>query len=436
MPTEKSVPVSIVVIAKNEEKRLPDCLASVAWACDLVVINDQSQDRTADIARERGARVFRRAMDVEGRHRNFGYEQANQPWVLSLDADERVSRELAEEIQQVTTAREMPSDLVGYAIPIRTYIGSRWIKGAGYYPARKARLFRKGKFRYEEAGVHPRSLYEGKMLELNGDILHYSCANLSEFVRKFNRETMLEAEKWLQDGRKVNFPTTLRKTIDRFLKNYFIKNGWRDGSMGYVMSLFHGFYQLLSYAKYQEMKAAKVVFIDRDGVINVDPIGDYVKRWENFRFHEGVPENLKRLTEAGYRIILISNQAGVGDGVYPEEALWDIHRKMLESLKNQGARIDASYFCLHGKNSGCDCRKPKLGLFRQASQSGLVFDRSHTFFVGDKVSDIEAGKNFGLRTILVRTGHGPEHEALCRGPLEPDAIANTFQEAVDRILCK
>jgi len=436
MPTEKSTPVSVVIIAKNEERRLPDCLASVAWARDVVVIDDQSQDQTAQTARERGARVFHRAMDIEGRQRNFGYEQANQPWVLSLDADERISPELAQEIHRVTTAIEIAPDLVGYAIPIRTYIGSRWIRGAGYYPARKARLFRKGKFRYEEAGVHPRALYEGKMLELNGDILHFSCANLSEFVRKFNRETTLEAEKWLKDGRKVKFPTILRKTVDRFLKNYFLKDGWRDGTMGYVMSLFHGLYQLLSYAKYREMNSGKVVFIDRDGVINVDPIGDYIKRWEDFRFHEGVPENLKRLTEAEYKIILISNQAGVGDGVYPEEALWEIHEKMLESLKDRGVEIHASYFCLHGKNAGCECRKPKLGLFRKATQNGLSFDRSRTYFIGDKMSDVEAGKNFGLRTILVRTGHGPEHEALCHGPLQPDATTNNFQEAVDRVLCE
>ncbi|GEM_PF-112506 len=436
MPTEKSTPVSVVIIAKNEEKRLPDCLASVAWARDVVVIDDQSHDQTAQMARERGARVFHRAMDIEGRQRNFGYEQASEPWVLSLDADERVSPELAQEIHQVTTAFEIAPDLVGYAIPIRTYIGSRWIRGAGYYPARKARLFRKGKFRYEEAGVHPRALYEGKMLELKGDILHFSCSNLSEFVRKFNRETTLEAEKWLKDGRKVKFPTILRKTVDRFLKNYFLKDGWRDGTMGYVMSLFHGLYQLLSYAKYREMNSGKVVFVDRDGVINADPIGDYIKRWEDFHFHEGVPENLKRLTEAGYKIILISNQAGVGDGVYPEEALWEIHEKMLESLKDRGVEIHASYFCLHGKDAGCDCRKPKLGLFRKAAQNSLVFDHSRTYFIGDKVSDMEAGKNFGLRTILVRTGHGPEHEALCQGPLQPDAITNNFQEAVDRVLCE
>ncbi len=435
MRIEMKHPVTVVVIAKNEEKRLTDCLRSASWARETVVIDDESADRTAELAQSLGAKVFRRKMDIEGRQRNFGYEKASEPWVLSLDADERVTPELAEEIGQVISRYENDAEVVAFSIPIRTYIGSRWIKGAGYYPAAKTRLFRKGKFRYEEAGVHPRALYQGKVIPLKGDILHYSCANLGEFVTKFNRETTLEAEKWLKDGRKVSLANSLRKTVDRFLKNYFLKNGWRDGTMGFVMSCFHGLYQLITYAKYREKKGvSRVVFVDRDGVVNEDPF-DYVTRWEDFRFHEGVLPGLKRLTEASYKIILISNQAGVGDGVYPESALWDIHRRMLEVFKQERIHLQAAYYCLHGKQAGCHCRKPKTGLFEKATENGLVFEKRETYFVGDKKADIEAGKNFGLRTILVRTGYGPKEEGLCQGALEPDAVVENFKEAVDRILC-
>jgi histidinol-phosphate phosphatase family protein len=431
----KKLPVSVVVIAKNEEKRLADCLRSVSWASELVVIDDESSDRTAELAQSFGAKVYRRKMDIEGRQRNFGYDQASGPWVLSLDADERVTPELAEAIGQAISRYESDAEVVAFSLPIRTYIGSRWIKGAGYYPAPKTRLFRKGKFRYEEAGVHPRAIYHGRAVILKGDVLHYSCANLGEFMTKFNRETTLEAEKWVQDGRKISLPKALRKTADRFLKNYFLKKGWQDGLMGFVMSLFHGLYQLITYAKYREKKGMqRVVFIDRDGVVNEDPF-EYVTRWEDFRFHEGVLPGLKKLTEAGYRIILISNQAGVGDGVYPENALWEIHRKMTETFKRERIRLHAAYYCLHGKQAGCDCRKPKTGLFEKAAQNGLLFERSRTYFVGDKSADIEAGKKFGLRTILVRTGYGRKHEGLCQGPLQPDAIVENFSEAVDRILC-
>lgn len=431
MPTK--VPVSIVIIAKNEEKRLGPCIESVAWAEEVMVIDDQSTDQTADLAKKSGARVLHRVMDIEGRQRNFGFEQATQPWILSLDADERVTPELALEISQEIKKHSNEPDLVGFAIPIRTFIGSRWIKGAGYYPARKTRLFRKGRFQYEEARVHPRALYEGTVLELKGDILHFSCANLGEFLTKFNRETSLEAEKWFLDGRKVRLLSILRKMVDRFLKNYFLKGGWRDGEMGYVMSLFHSYYQLLSYAKYREMKASRVVFIDRDGVINED-LFDYVKSWEVFRFQEGVLEGLKRLTAAGFKMILISNQAGVGDGHFPEKAHREIHEKMLKVFQKEGIHLHAAYYCLHGKTEACECRKPKIGLFQKATQNGLTIDKSKTYFIGDKSTDIEAGKNFGLKTILVRTGYGQQHEEACKGPLQPDAVVNNFQEAVERVL--
>jgi glycosyltransferase involved in cell wall biosynthesis len=240
-----------VVIAKNEEARLEECLKSVSsWAGEIVVLDDMSTDRTVEIARRYTDKVFQRAMDIEGRQRNYAYSKASQPWVLSLDADERVTPELACEIAGVTSQENVAYNV--YAIPIKTFIGKKWIKGAGYYPASKARLFRKGVFRYEEARVHPRVLYEGGCGQLKGDILHYSCENLEQWIHKFNRETTLEAEKWLEDGRKVTLALSLRKTCDRFLKNYFLKKGWQNGFMGFLMSVFHGLYQLFAYAKYRE----------------------------------------------------------------------------------------------------------------------------------------------------------------------------------------
>ncbi len=245
-------PVSVVVIAKNEEKRLEDCLKSAQWANEIVVLDDMSTDKTVEIAKKFTDKVFQREMDIEGRQRNYAYDKATQPWVLSLDADERITPELAQEIDKA--CQDSESENMCYAIPIKTFIGKRWIEGAGYYPAAKTRLFKKGQFRYEEARVHPRPIYEGSCGILSGDILHYSCKDLEQWIGKFNRETTLEADKWIKDGRKVTLANSLRKTVDRFLKNYFLKKGYKDGFMGYLMSAFHGLYQLFSYAKYREMK--------------------------------------------------------------------------------------------------------------------------------------------------------------------------------------
>ncbi|HTL48512.1 MAG TPA: glycosyltransferase family 2 protein [Verrucomicrobiae bacterium] len=250
----EKTPLSVVIIAKNEEKRLEDCLQSVSWAAEIVVVDDNSTDKTVEIARRHGAKVFTRAMDYEGLHRNFAYNQATQPWVLSLDADERVTPELAEEIGRVVPKNE--GGHTCYAMPMRIFLGDEWIRGAGYYPSARSKIFKKGEFRYEDhARVHPRAFYKGTCGHLKGELLHYSFRDMEDFLRKFNRETTFEAEKWMRDGRKVSLPNILRKTVDRFWKNYLIKGGWRCGFLGYLMSVFHSLYQIVSYAKYRELKA-------------------------------------------------------------------------------------------------------------------------------------------------------------------------------------
>jgi histidinol-phosphate phosphatase family protein len=180
-------------------------------------------------------------------------------------------------------------------------------------------------------------------------------------------------------------------------------------------------------------KGGKVVFVDRDGVLNQDYVGDYVKRWEDFHFLPGVLEALRALKEAGFHTVIISNQAGVGDGVYAKEALDEVTRRMLAEIRKAGGEVAAAYYCLHGKNEGCDCRKPKTGLFRKASRD-FHCEPSRTFFIGDKISDIRAGKNFGLRTILALTGYGAEHRKEITEATRPDFIAGDFSEAIRIVL--
>ena len=251
----EKVPVSVVIIAKNEEKNLSECLESVRWAGEIIVVDDESSDRTVEIARSFQSKVIHRKMDIEGRHRNFAYAQATQNWILSLDADERVSPELASELKEVVTKNE--PEFSAYAIPIKTFVGNRWIRAAGYYPARKLRVHRKGKFHYEETAVHPRAFLEGKERPLNGDILHYGFRDFAHFLDKLNNQTTLEAEKWVQDKRQIAWLKTIYKSLDRFCRNYIGKKGFQDGFLGFIMSVFHAMYQLFSYAKYLELNRAK-----------------------------------------------------------------------------------------------------------------------------------------------------------------------------------
>ena len=247
--------LSVVVIAKNEEKYLADCLKSVSFAAELIVVDDLSTDRTAEIAKSYGAKVFQRKMDNEGRHRNFAISCATQDWILTLDADERITPELASEIQAVCAKANDPHAV--YNMPMKQFIGDEWIQGAGYYPARRDKLFRRGKFSYKEEEVHPPCQYVGTVGNLNGNILHYTSTDFADWIRKFNGQTTWEAHKWIRDKRPIGPWRAFRKGWSRFLKYYFLRDGVKTGYTGFLMSYFHFSYQIITYAKYRELKRAQ-----------------------------------------------------------------------------------------------------------------------------------------------------------------------------------
>lgn len=246
--------LSVVILAKNESGRIRDCMQSVAWADEVLVVDDNSTDDTAPMAESLGARVVRRTMDLEGRHRNWAYQQARHPWVLSVDADERVTPELAQEIQ-VLLAGEPPH--AAYAMPRRNFIGSYWVRYGGWYPSAQLKLFRKERFRYEEAEVHPKSFLDGSVGTLRHDLLHYSYRDFGDFLDKLNRQTTLEASKWVRDGRAMPLGKSLWRAVDRCWRSYVGKQGFRDGYVGLMVAVMAGLYQLLSYAKYRELRVAQ-----------------------------------------------------------------------------------------------------------------------------------------------------------------------------------
>lgn len=148
----------------------------------------------------------------------------------------------------------------------------------------------------------------------------------------------------------------------------------------------------------------KVVFLDRDGVINKRPArADYVKKWEEFEFLPSAIEGLKLLSQQKYDIYLISNQPGVARGMMKKEDLEDVHKKMEQELSKNNVKISGAYFCLHGWDEGCECRKPKPGLlFRAARENDL--DLSKVVFIGDDERDFQAGEAAGCRAILLKEG--------------------------------
>ena len=245
------VPLSVVILTKNEAARLPACLQSVAWADEVLIVDDESTDDTVMIAESLGARVARRKMDIEGRHRNWAYAQSRHEWVLSLDADERVTSELAQEIASLLR-NGAPYET--YAIPRRNYIGTTWIRYGGWYPSAQLKLFKKSVFRWEETTVHPRAISDRPCGTLHHDLIHYSYQDREDFIKKQDRHTTLEAQKWLADGRRVTLGKALWRTVDRFVRSYVLKRGFLDGTTGFFVAWMAGKYQWLSYTKYRAAK--------------------------------------------------------------------------------------------------------------------------------------------------------------------------------------
>ncbi len=174
----------------------------------------------------------------------------------------------------------------------------------------------------------------------------------------------------------------------------------------------------------------RAVFLDRDGVINRDrPEG--VKAWDEFDFIPGAVAGLRRLHEAGFSLVVVSNQSLVGRGVAPAEAVRRINERMNAALKKAGAGLCGVYVCPHAPEENCSCRKPKPGLIIKAAQE-LGLDLNGAWVIGDDVRDIQAGQALGLRTILVRTGKGAQVEG--HPAISPEAVVDDLAAAADYVL--
>ncbi|HDL18861.1 MAG TPA: D-glycero-beta-D-manno-heptose 1,7-bisphosphate 7-phosphatase [Bacteroidetes bacterium] len=177
-----------------------------------------------------------------------------------------------------------------------------------------------------------------------------------------------------------------------------------------------------------ESKSKPAVFVDRDGTINMDT--EYLHEPEKFQLLPGVLPGLKKMQDMGFRLIIVTNQAGIGLGYFTKEDFYRVNRRMFQLLAEQNIQIDKIYFCPHSIAENCNCRKPKTGLIEQA-QRDLNIDMAHSFMIGDTTIDLQTGKNAGLKTVLVETGKGGKDGKY---PVHADFIAKNLLFAADWIL--
>lgn len=179
----------------------------------------------------------------------------------------------------------------------------------------------------------------------------------------------------------------------------------------------------------------RIAFLDRDGVINKNPVYlDYVKGPSEFKFIPGSRRAIRMLNKAGFKVIIISNQTGVGKGLYSEEDLKNTTEKMLKGLEKSRAKLDKICYCIHHPDAGCSCRKPKTGMFKKAVGK-TDFDRKNSFFVGDTERDTLAGKNFGVNAVAVFSGYNKRKD-IKKWKVQPDFIAKDLLDAVKRVIIK
>jgi glycosyltransferase involved in cell wall biosynthesis len=248
------LPLSVCIIAYNEADRIRDCLESVKWAGDVLVVDSLSTDDTPKICRDFGARVIQRPWPGWIAQKNFALDQAKHEWALSLDADERLSPELATEIQDTMKAvASGASDCVGFTMPRRVFYLGRWIRHCGWYPDRKLRLVKKTLAHWAGTDPHDHLYVEGKVGALRGDILHYTYRNLSDHMKTLDRFTTVGAAELLKAGAKSALPQMVCRPPARFLRMYLLKLGFLDGVPGFVASAIGGYYVFMKYAKLWEM---------------------------------------------------------------------------------------------------------------------------------------------------------------------------------------
>lgn len=247
--------LTVVTITLNEEANIRDCLASARWANEIIVVDSGSTDRTVEYARAFTDHVDRAPWEGYGAARNFALQHATSDWIFWLDADERVTPELAVEIQEML--RKDDERIVGYSVARRAYFLGRWIKHCGWYPSRVTRLFRRGKGRFSENRVHEQLELQGDVGILRNDLLHFTDPSLQHYFAKFNKYTSLAAEDLRESGRSFGFHDVLLRPPFTFFKMYVLKRGFLDGMQGFILCVLSSLYVFTKYIKLWELRTHK-----------------------------------------------------------------------------------------------------------------------------------------------------------------------------------
>lgn len=242
--------LSIIIITLNEEDKIRDCLESVKWGDEIIVVDCFSQDNTVRIAEEYTDKVYKREFTGFGEQKNFALSKATGDWVLSIDADERVTPELREEIKKTLAEPQA----CGYKMPVKTYFSGRWIKHCGWWPNYKLRLFRRDSGRFSDRLVHEAIEVNGPIAKLRNPLEHRRCSSISSSIKKADRYSTLGAQVMVAEGKNYTCGSALTHSTFTFFKVYFLKLGILDGWRGFVIASLNAIGVFYKYIKCVELQ--------------------------------------------------------------------------------------------------------------------------------------------------------------------------------------
>lgn len=244
------IPVSVIIAAKNEERNIEDALRSVSRFNEIIVIDDFSTDNTASIARKYTRNVFEINWRGYAMQKQAGIDKAAMPWVLVLDADERVTEALADEIAAIVGNAEYDA----WHIPRKNFFLGQWIRHGGWWPDYTLRLFKKESARMEQREVHEKIIASGKTGCCRNPMEHYSYREITDYIKKMDVYSTLAATELYSKGTSFKLSQLLLKPPFTFLRMFLLQQGFRDGFNGFVLAVLYSMYTFLKYLKLCELE--------------------------------------------------------------------------------------------------------------------------------------------------------------------------------------
>lgn len=247
--------ISAVIVAHNEEKKIADCLKSLSFADEIVVVLDKCSDGTKEIVQKFTDKIIEGSWEIEGVRRNIGLNACSGEWIFEIDADERVSPELAEEILSIKT-----SEPCMFILPMANFVGKRhvkhgWLRVIGVMD-KKILFYRGFKIYHEDKQIHPTADLKGEVKEIKNPLTHMMDDSISDLILRFDRNTKWRAQDMISSGKAHKKQSLFKELVSfkfRFLKSFIAKKGYKEGALGFLIAVLAASYPLVSYLKAKEL---------------------------------------------------------------------------------------------------------------------------------------------------------------------------------------